>query len=137
MRRAISRMDNPFARPREISSRSDTCSDRRARWRIRGANPPSRLKTKRTLGEARRRLSPISLSVNPLFQPRHTAARSSGVNRLLDMQHPPCQHSIKGVASTGLHHPDPDLRRFAGALRQLADRGAHRVLDALEENELE
>src|SRR3970282_1571687 len=79
-------------------------------------NPPSRLKTKSTVGDDRLSLRAISLSVKPAFQSFHNAARSSGVNRLLDIQHLPDSIESKGVASTGLHHPGPDFRRRYWAL---------------------
>ncbi len=52
-----------------------------------------------------------TLAADPYpVKPVHTIARSSGVNRfLLDMQHLPDSIESKGVASTGLHHPDPDF----------------------------
>src|SRR5688500_5755847 len=110
-------MERPPAKPGEISSRSSSRSSRAARRRVLGANPPSRFRSKNTLGEGRCSVSLICLSVKPLFQPRHTIARSAGVNRLLlDMQHLPDSIESKGVASTGLHHPDPDFLFEAVAL---------------------
>ena len=87
--RAMSRIDRPADSPLEISSRSAARSACGARRRVRGANPPSRLKTLRTLTGLRFRCSATCESVNPSFQARHSATRSSVPNSLRTMQHLP------------------------------------------------
>lgn len=104
--RAISRIDRPAESPLEISSRSAARSACGARWRARGANPPSRLKTCKTL--TARRFKPLAIceSVNPAFQALHTARRSALLN-LLDMQHLPDRFISKVLLPRVYITPDP------------------------------
>src|SRR5437762_12362551 len=76
----MARIDHCAARPREISSRSALCSVRAARRRGRGAYPPSRRITPKTVPTPRSKPSAMASSDKPLFHPCQSAALSACVN---------------------------------------------------------
>src|SRR4029077_14620382 len=109
-RRAISRIDEPEAIPREMSSRSASVSANRERRRAAGGMPPRGNNTARIqlCGLSKRR--PISCSDCPAFQRLQTSRFSiaESPNRIPGlMPTPPSQSRFTsdGVASTFRMHP--------------------------------
>jgi len=111
MHLAISRIDDPEAMPREISSRSARVRTRRERRRAMGGMPPRGNNTERMQLCGLSKARPISCSDCPAFQRLQTSHFSiaESPNRLPGlMSTPPLKSRLTsdGVASTYRMHPN-------------------------------